>query len=579
MSRRTIGLFLILCLCTLHAHAQSGITVAGSDPNAKIKHVINEETSTSTQNSGSQSNGTQNEGDGKTWAGRAIENTGNALGTAAEKIGGFFNGEAKFSDVHQISELSCSGIQNYLNQPKLQGCRASLSSYISSLGTDCNQMATNYIQENHIENLKKFRCAVKDESFVGSTDSMIQLSNGVAAQTATIYQSKANANVASTAEGGGDVMVSGFNEQGKAAVKAGATQSTIGVAQLALTYKLAKIASKNSQAAKALAYNENSNTSEEDLSACEAPSNYSENGPNLPKKCKLISRNKLAANNSGVIDEEGEKGFVKSQRDRHQKISEEASAAALKMGMSGVTNTAGGVQMIQYGKSLKDQAKNLQSEVQAYNTGLMPSDGNYVDIQGGPMPSYNPTTGNYSEATAANDSTKDDAPDVSMPASLGGGGADSGGLKDQAPFGDPMYNASNGGANNGGGGGSAGGLSGGSGDSGSPSDEEDKNQTGGITGYSSAEKGTAAGGFASTSGGGNRNGGSETDMNFNKLLEKFLPGQEEGAAKDSATLAQMQGHRGPASIEDDGSILGPNANLFTRVSNMMMAKFKKGSLK
>jgi hypothetical protein len=474
--------------------------------------------------------------------------------------------------VQLISGTSCEDIQIYLNQGKLQSCRASLSSYISSLGSTCSSMIAAYRSQPHVENLKRFRCGVKDESFVGSTDSMIQLSNGVAAQTATIYQSKANANVASTAEGGGDVMVSGFNEQGKAAVKAGATQSTIGVAQLALTYKLAKIASKNNQAAKALAYNENANMTE---IKCTNPDQ--DNDPHCVESKKSL--NNLSAENTGITDEESQKNFVKMQRDRHQKISEEASAAALKMGMSGVTNTAGGVQMIQYGKSLKDQAKNLQSEVQAYNTGLMPSDGNYVDIQGGPMPSYNPTSGNYSEATAANDSTKDDAPDVSMPASLGGGGADSGGLKDQAPFGDPMYNASNGGANNGGGGGSAGGLSGGSGDSGSNSDEEDKNQTGGITGYSSAEKGTAAGGFASTSGGGNRNGGSETDMNFNKLLEKFLPGQEDGAAKDPATLAQMQGHRGPASIEDDGSILGPNANLFTRVSNMMMAKFKKGSLK
>ena len=136
-----------------------------------------------------------------------------------------------------------------------------------------------------------------------------------------------------------------------------------------------------------------------------------------------------------------------------------------------------------------------------------------------------------------------------------------------------------GGTQSGGGGGLGGGGGGsGGGDSGAGEESGDNSQIGGISKYEATGGSGGTGGFASA--GDKRRVNDTGQMNFNQLLEKFLGKQEKDpTGAPQGTGFGAAGARAPSSIEDDGSILGPNSNLFARVTNSMLANFKKGNLK
>ena len=133
---------------------------------------------------------------------------------------------------------------------------------------------------------------------------------------------------------------------------------------------------------------------------------------------------------------------------------------------------------------------------------------------------------------------------------------------------------------------SAGGGGGGGGGAGSGSDGAGGAGGGDAKGETAAKGGptrmeTIGGGGFSTGGGARKNQG--TGMDINGLLAQFLPkkGEEKGGAGKSILDFQKGGGRGPAGAggDDDGSILGPNSNLFLRVSSTTQMYYRRGAIR
>lgn len=417
---------------------------------------------------------------------------------------------------------------------------------------------------------KKYGCKIDDRKLVKWGIASQLLQTGTEA-SAVIFGGKASENTANAFATGGDVYKTGNEEMGKAAVQTGTMQTGISLGQVFMAYKTSRIAAKHKKAAAEL-----DTGGFEKNEICESGDTECQEGT-----AAGISSAAMAAKKYGGEKTSG-RAQIENARQKHLEMAEKAGDQALQLGAKGVTNLAGGVNTIMYGKKLKDVAANM-TPPPTVSPQLVPFAG-VGSGDGAPPPTYqNPATSdNQGESpVVAQDLAKDDAAggDMNLAPPLLGPPTE-GGIKGDVPAPDNRLAGSGGGGSGGGGGG--GGLSGGGSEGGEESPAEDgggQNLSGGVSKF----EGTGGGGptFASTGGSDKRRVNDTGEMNLNSLLEKFMPKKDED--KPQGGLLDFgggkNGERGLASQQDDGSILGPNSNLFARVSNTMVTNFKKGNLR
>jgi hypothetical protein len=245
-------------------------------------------------------------------------------------------------------------------------------------------------------------------------------------------------------------------------------------------------------------------------------------------------------------------------------------------------------------KIAKDKAKEYDQAVQAqqnnyyYNPNQLPGgapQGTWnIDGGGGAGPIYNVSGAQDGGINPNLDSNQhDNNSNLPIP---GDRGTDSngGGLVNATPPADDTKVGSPSGGGGGGGGPSAS-LVGGGGDEGSQNQEEqggDINLADGGKFSNTGQEGFMSAGSSDK----NKRLDNTGDMSMMQaLLEKLMPKEEEQKEhqEKSAILAfDKQGSLGrslASEVQDDGSILGPNSNLFLRISTAMQTKRAQGFLK
>ncbi|MBI3557872.1 MAG: hypothetical protein HY074_16545, partial [Deltaproteobacteria bacterium] len=237
--------------------------------------------------------------------------------------------------------------------------------------------------------------------------------------------------------------------------------------------------------------------------------------------------------------------------------------------------------------ALREAARAIGNDV---STGGPAAPAFVTTVAGGPTSSLadtnSPNTGvtqtlgdAQSAATAEQTGPSGSAPAGAIPPPLFGGGSNPGGLKDAGPGvsgGMAGVGSSSGGGGQASGGGGSGG---GGGDSGGGDAKAGDETVGGKTKFEGAAAG--AGGFAGPGSNGVRD--KNTGMNG---LEGLLAGLQPGAKDDRKPASDIvefgkdkAAAKAQAQSDEEQGIMGPNSNLFKRVSNTTVSYYKVGKLK
>jgi hypothetical protein len=293
----------------------------------------------------------------------------------------------------------------------------------------------------------------------------------------------------------------------------------------------------------------------------------------------LMSKKKLGRDES----EDLARGEVSKAMEVAKKNKKAADMQALQSGMQMVVAAAGAASNMMQAQALEDEANQLGTgEGGPTGPGINPLNAEVPQGRadgGTPPPTLTPqaNVGSGGAAATAEPDGASGGPPAALPPPLFGGGGNPGGLKDGAP--PPSGGTVGAGTTSGGGGGlgSAGGGGGGGADS--AGDKAGGDGVGGPpTKFDSA--GAGGGGFAAGPGGGGKRS-QDTGMDLSGLLSQFMPKKEEDR-KPSSILdfsgKGKDGNAGPGNV-DDGSILGPNSNLFMRVTTTTQTYYKKGHLR
>ena len=352
---------------------------------------------------------------------------------------------------------------------------------------------------------------------------------------------------------------------GKMQIGAGGAQLAISVFQLSrASAQKKRIKNLKSEAGKKAFETEDGSYSAEGLAA------------------QMTSNNRAEV--SGVDERNNEgKGNTAQSIAKMKQIEAKGDAAALKSVMTGGMNTVAGYLKYKEGQAMIDQANNMKDAIPVNPTSpLAPSsDDGY---QGGTVAPPIVNSGSLQEegfAQTAEEKEEEKLAGAPLPLPGGGGpGGNSGGLKDgqfsgggfNGPVAGPAGTTSGGGGAGGGGGTSP---SAGGADKPAGSDVV----TGGGSGKFEGSGGVAFGG----GGAGSKKNDDGTGMDINGLLAQFLPKKDEEGANGPSILEYGANSNGRSLAGDDqnnsGGVLGPNANLFSRISTTTMDYYKKGNLK
>lgn len=364
-----------------------------------------------------------------------------------------------------------------------------------------------------------------------------------------------------------------LREMGKATSNTGKLQIGVGGAQAALSAAQLKFASMQKKRIKEIQAEAGTSYEVEDGQGYSAEGLAAEMVSNMKAGTSVEERN-----NEG-------KGSTADSIARMKQIESKGDAAALKSFMQGATNAVAGTLKVVEGQSMIDQANSMTDAVPVNPVGpLAPSsdDGYYGDSVAPPMVSGG--TG-YDEgfAATAEEIEEEKLANAPLPVPNGGAsGGNSGGLKD-GQIGGGFNGPTSGPAGTTAGGGGAGG--GGSGGTSAKADGPDKPPGADVlTGGGSGKFEGNSGGMAFGAGGAAKRAEGGTGMDLNGLLAQFLPkkDEEEGARGPGILEYGANGNaRTPAGDDQSnvGGVLGPNANLFSRISTTTMDYYKKGNLK
>lgn len=264
-------------------------------------------------------------------------------------------------------------------------------------------------------------------------------------------------------------------------------------------------------------------------------------------------------------------------------LSEKASNQALAQFVQGSVMLASGVASMVQAATLNKLADSMNTDVAttptaAYNTVAAATPSGTVQDNVAPP---NNTTGvlgdGVSSVTAADTEKEQNAPAGAIPPPLFGGGGNPGGLKD-APLGGGGGGMNGVGSSSGGGGGVSGG-GGGGGAAGDGGDRPGGDQAvGDRTKFDSAGAGGA--GFAAAGAGGNKRA-NDTGMDFGGLLSQFMPKQGAEDRKPASDIVNFgsAGTKSGGQSDTEQGILGPNSNLFARVTRTTVVEYTKGSIR
>lgn len=272
---------------------------------------------------------------------------------------------------------------------------------------------------------------------------------------------------------------------------------------------------------------------------------------------------------------------IAAESSNYNKNAKQANQLGLATMMMGIQQLAGAAGSWYQAEEYKQKAENLEDSNPAVTpppvaTGAPSGNTDVANTPGGPGDagiSENPVV-------STSDNKQEDGP-ANIPPPISGGGGNPGGLKDPAPLAsNSMIGPATGSGGGSGGGGLSGGGGGGAGAGDKPAENAAVGATGGPAKFESTGGGAAQAAFGSA-GGSNRRVASAGEMDFNKMLEAFMPkqpGADDKPAGRSIAFALEQERRKNAGV-DDGSILGKNANLFIRVSNTTMSFYKRGNIR
>lgn len=414
---------------------------------------------------------------------------------------------------------------------------------------------------------KKYGCTV-DMKYLENAQAIQTIVNAAGQMGAQITSGKAVYDTAKAAENGGNAFRAGYLNQGQAMKSIGTQQLAGSAIKAMMAVEAGHIAHKHSKAAKDVDDYYSKDVDQKGYIANDT------DATNVNTTSQLLD---VAA------IQQGHDVSQDDMKTKHEELSAQAKMLALQTALDAVKDAWQGGEMIRQGKDMIAYSK------QAFGMPAPPPQTELPQGQGIPL---NLQTGQVgfgmgggpNEAAVMdggfNQSTPEDNAKADLPPPLLGPPT-GGGLKDAPPP------PGGGLVSNTGGGGGGGGLSGGGGGGGGPSGSSSENTNpsapslqGGVNKFDSAGGG---GGYASTGGGNSNRINSTGSMNFNEMLAKFLPkqgGEEEKDPKAKGILFDgPQGARGLASEPMDASILGPNSNLFKRVSSTMLSKLKQGSLR
>lgn len=427
-----------------------------------------------------------------------------------------------------------------------------------------------YIEDNGIRNEMedKYNCDADEDTLHAFevTSQMLDVSMQVGTG---ISSGIAVANTQNAALNGEDVFVEGAQQMKNTMIATGTQQSIVGAGQIVMSIAAGTMKGKHSDGIEAL-----------DTAQQQQGSRAVSGGSKDQRGMSAVGASVYLRQDEDNVDAKEVEGIGRQQMDAmrgvHSEMKAKANATMTQLVIQGAMNAAGGAAKLAQGLLMEvPDAADTSSDLPP----LTAATPNGVVEEGVAPPSFDPTaTGNEIVADGLEDTTDNGGTGGDIPPPLLGAGP-GGGLKESPVPGGGGGFLGAAGTSSGGGGSGGGGLGGGgpSADGGGESGSESL-ATGAVK-FDPAGGGNAGVGFAGGAGAARRNG--DTGMDLNGLLAQFLPKKEEtGRAPAGSILDYGDGKKktiGPGD-QDDGSILGPNSNLFMRVSNTMMTKFKKGSL-
>lgn len=482
---------------------------------------------------------------------------------------------ANDSSINEGGSLNRNDFMNCLNKIRL--------------GTDNGQAFCQTVRARVESNKALHSCAHQKttNTLLSTTSEALQM--GLQA-TSTFAGQRATLATASTAQAAAngdttaDTQKSALTNAANALTATAGTQVGVGAAQAAFGISLLSMAKTHNDVASRLQRAGADSSGQVNVGA-------DDNGAIIRRDAQALVglAGSAGAGSKAQAEEASSRGqdYTARALERRRAIAQESTAQGLALLMKGAANAAQSGVYFDQANQLRNQAASIQSAATATPNALPSSSANnngagdtvpnsFVAQNGG-------STTPIDAQALASPSPAPITPGVDLGPPGSGGGAPTSGLRDNPAGGAGTVNGLANGNQPGGGGG--GGLPGvGGGDSGGAS------EGGGAAGDHLAGGGQASNQFQSIGGGGAgyANAGSrgsaknETGMDLNSLLAQFLPKKEEKAEGGPSSIADFGSGRGrgPASAEqDDGSILGPNSNLFLRVSNTALGKYRRGDLR
>ncbi len=430
------------------------------------------------------------------------------------------------------------------------------------------------ITDNKAYYEKKYGCTI-DQKKLANYQSLQQIVNMAAQTGAQISSDKAVYETNKDVANGGNAFRAGLENHGNNLKSVGTQQIGGAAIKAMMAAEAGRIASTHKKAAEDMK-NYYKNSEDEGMLADDRPLE-----DNKPRDFITTTQNLDVAEHF-----QGHTIKTDEMQEKHEALSEEAKGMAIQTGYEALMSAINGANLIKQGNQMLADSKKVYGLPPAPPQTFIPQGNpNNINLQPGQFgfgsnggPNEAPVTDGGLNQSTPEDTAKADIPPPIL------GNPTGGGLKDAPPPAGGGLVATSGGSV--GGGGSGGGGGGGGSGGGSGNSSENTNPTapslqGGVSKFDST--GGGGGGFASTGNGNSNRVNSTGSMNFNEMLAKFLPkqgGEEEKDPKAKGILFDgPQGARGLASEPMDPSILGPNSNLFKRVSGAMLSHLKRGNLR
>ncbi|MGE4232347.1 MAG: hypothetical protein AB7F43_03370 [Bacteriovoracia bacterium] len=371
-------------------------------------------------------------------------------------------------------------------------------------------------------------------------------------------------------------LAAGNTAAAKAQMTTAGVQAGLSAINLALGAWSAKIASDHSDAV-------------EKLSSVDTDEKvYKESGGNVEGGDAQYTRAGAVARAYGMgsdAEESNKQGeaLLGETIEKHSVVQQKGKQAAVGMILKGVQGLASSAGLMASAAANLKAKKELQQQ-RHQGTTMINGAPKVPDSQLPPPLLAGTPTATSNAATEA-EATPDELPndETFLPPSASGSPSP-GGLKDPAlPASNSLVPFTGSGSGGGAGGGGGGGLAGGGGGSDDQRQGSSETLSGGGDIKFQGTGGGASAGYASTATQAKKSEG--TGMDINGLLGALGLGEKEDQTPDRATASikdfanNNQGNVGPGSTHDDGSILGPNSNVFARISTVHTEYQRNGKLR